>query len=225
MRTADPLHPHVTAVCSGKLEVVGEGRAAHRSGIRKRPHDGVVVVDRDGVPGDRIGDTEHHGGRDQALYVYAGEDADWWAEQLGRPLPAGAFGENLRTRGVDPNQARIGERWRIGTELEVEVTAPRIPCATLAAAWDEPSSLIDRFLRAGRPGTYLRVVTPGRVAADDPVDLIAPAIDAPTVAEVSRILSRERHRAAELRDVPGLAHRVADWAREVTGRPRVTEAP
>lgn len=221
MRIADPLHPHLEAVCSGRLTVVGAGRHAHRSGIDKRPVDGIVVVDGSGIPGDEIGDTEDHGGVDQALYVYAGEDADWWADELGRPLPAGAFGENLRTRGVDASGARIGERWRIGTEVEVQVTAPRIPCATLAAAWDEPSEIIDRFLRAGRPGAYLRVLTPGRIAADDPVDLLAPALDAPTVAEVSTILSRERHRAVELRDLPGLAHRVAEWATKVTRAPRV----
>ena len=223
MKLADPAHPHLAAVCSGQIQVVGEGRHAHRSGIHKHPHRGIVLVDARGVPGDEIGDVEDHGGPDQALYAYAAEDAAWWEAQLDRPLPAGAFGENLRTVGLDPTAARIGERWRIGTEVEVEVTAPRIPCATLAAAWDEPG-IGPRFLRAGRLGAYLRVTTPGRIAAEDPVDLIAPAPDAPSVAEVAVIRTRERHRAAELLEVPGIAHRLVEWAARVTG-PRVTEAP
>lgn len=225
MKIADPPHPHLAAVCSGPLRVVGEGRAAHRSGIDKRPHRGLVVVDARGVPGDEVGDTENHGGVDQALYAYASEDADWWAEELGRPLPAGAFGENLRTVGVDPTGARIGDRWRLGTEVEVVVTGPRIPCATLAAAWAEPD-IVGRFLRAGRLGAYLRVVTPGRIAADDPIDLVAPAPpDAPSVGEVAVILTRERHRAGELASLPDLAHRIRDWAREVTGVAHASEVP
>ena len=39
---------------------------------------------------------------------------------------AGNFGENLTTSGIEVTQARIGERWRIGTDgLVLEVSAPR----------------------------------------------------------------------------------------------------
>ncbi len=212
----DAPTPHLQAVCAGELEVVGTGRSAHRSGIRKRPLAGGVHVDERGVPGDHIGDVEDHGGIDQALYAYAVEDATWWAEELGRELPAGSFGENLRTVGIDPTAARIGDRWRLGDEVEVVVTGPRIPCATLAAAWDE-RGIVDRFLRAGRLGAYLRVTRPGPLVAGDP---LAPRGSAPpgtlTVGEVAVILTRQRHRASELLDLPALAHRVRDWAAEAT---------
>src|ERR1700712_4635634 len=47
-----------------------------------------------GLVGDQIGDRQHHGGDDQAVYAYAREDLDVWQEHLGRDLAAGSFGEN-----------------------------------------------------------------------------------------------------------------------------------
>ena len=35
------------------------------------------------------------------MYAYAREDLDWWERELGYELPAGQFGENLTTQGLD----------------------------------------------------------------------------------------------------------------------------
>ena len=48
------------------------------------------------------------------MYAFAREDLDRWESELGRVLPDGSFGENLTVSGVDPNEALIGEQWRIG---------------------------------------------------------------------------------------------------------------
>lgn len=109
--------------------------------IDKRPVGGRVEVHALGLTGDRQCDTRNHGGRDQALYAYADEDADWWAGHLGRVIPPGSFGENVRTSGLDVTGAEIGERWRIGdgpAALVVEVTMPRIPCQMFAHRMGEP---------------------------------------------------------------------------------------
>jgi MOSC domain-containing protein YiiM len=95
------------------------------TGIDKRPVPGPV-----GLAGDRVYDVKHHGGSDQAVYAYAREDLDRWAAELGRELPNGSFGENLTTAGLDVNGALLGERWRVGAGLLLEVSCPRIPCAT-----------------------------------------------------------------------------------------------
>ena len=139
--------------------------------IDKRPVGGRVDVDPLGVAGDTQCDTRNHGGRDQAAYAYADEDAAWWAEHLGRDVPPGLFGENLRTSDLDVTGAEIGERWRIGdgpAPLVVEVTMPRIPCQTFAHRMGE-QHWVKRFTEHGAPGAYLRVITPGSVAAGDPV--------------------------------------------------------
>ncbi|WP_260837682.1 MOSC domain-containing protein [Microbacterium sp. SLBN-146] len=100
--------------------------------IDKRRIDGEAKIGAYGVRTDVQADRQHHGGLDKALYAYAAEDAAYWEHELGRELPPGFFGENLRTEGIDVNAALIGERWRIGERVEVEVTMPRTPCQTFA---------------------------------------------------------------------------------------------
>ena len=76
--------------------------------IDKRPVEGAVRVRPFGVRGDVQADRADHGGRDKALYAYAQEAADRWAAELGREVPPGLFGENLRTAGVDVDGAEVG---------------------------------------------------------------------------------------------------------------------
>ena len=91
--------------------------------IDKRAVEGPVRLRTFGVFRDVQADTEHHGGPDQAIYAYSQEDADFWSAQLGRAIPPGLFGENLRTQGVETTGAVIGTRWRIGKALLAHVTA------------------------------------------------------------------------------------------------------
>ncbi|PVC83075.1 MOSC domain-containing protein [Streptomyces sp. CS131] len=150
------------------------------SGIDKRPVEGPVEV-RDpgpkgvggsGLAGDAVCDLRHHGGSDQAVYAFAREDLDAWERELGgRKLADGAFGENFTTLGVDVSGALIGERWRVGADLVLEVTSGRIPCRTFAEHLGE-KGWVRRFTQEGVTGAYLRVVEPGAVRAGDPVEIV-----------------------------------------------------
>jgi MOSC domain-containing protein YiiM len=168
------------------------------TGIDKRPVDGPVAVvapgpkgtGRVGLAGDRVYDVKHHGGTDQAVYAYAREDLDRWEAELGRPLANGGFGENLTTAGLDVNRALIGERWRIGAEVVLEVSCPRIPCATFQG-WLERDGWISRFIEAALPGPYLRVIVPGEIRAADPVEIVERPGHDVTVALAFRALTSE----------------------------------
>jgi MOSC domain-containing protein YiiM len=146
------------------------------SGIDKLPTDGPVAVrapgpkgtGAGGIVGDAICDVESHGGDDQALYAYGREDLDWWQRELGEPLRSGSFGENLTTSGIDTTQALIGEQWRIGEHLLLQITGPRIPCATFAV-WMRDRGWLKTFTRRAVPGAYLRVLVPGHIQARDPI--------------------------------------------------------
>jgi len=155
----------VLAVCVVHQLLSDEGRLGVTA-IDKRPVQGPVKVHRLGLRGDVQADRLDHGGEDQALYAYSQDDADYWAEELGRDIPPGYFGENLRVVGLSATGAVIGERWRIGLDLEVEVTSPRVPCSTFQRRVGEPH-WVKRFTEAGRVGTYLRVVKPGTIQAGD----------------------------------------------------------
>lgn len=149
------------------------------TGIDKHPVEGPIRVcdpgpegeGGSGLAGDAVCDLRYHGGSHRAVYAFAREELDGWERELGRPLPNGTFGENLTTGGVTVSGALIGERWRIGAELVLEVTSGRIPCRTFAGHLDE-ARWVKRFTRAGAPGAYLRVITPGSVRAGDPVEII-----------------------------------------------------
>ena len=139
--------------------------------IDKRPVDGPVMVRRIGLHGDVQADRERHGGFDMALYAYADEAAAGWAEELGRDIPPGLFGENLRTAGIDVDGAVIGERWRIGDDVLAQVTQPRIPCATFGRRMGEPR-WVKRFTQRRLPGAYLRVLVPGEIRAGDAIEVV-----------------------------------------------------
>lgn len=168
------------------------------TGIDKQPVAGPVAVTAPGpkgtgdvgLAGDRVYDVKHHGGTDQAVYAYAREDLDGWESEFGRTLPNGVFGENLTTSGLDVNAALIGERWRIGPDVVLEVSCARIPCVTFQG-WLEREGWIKRFTEAARPGAYLRVIEPGDIRADDPIEIVHRPEHDVTVALVFRAMTLE----------------------------------
>jgi len=172
---------HVRSVNVGAREPNPHKRSGS-TGFRKRPVRSVELREPgpkhgglgSGLVGDFIGDVQHHGGTRQAVYAFAREDLDWWAGELGREFPDGAFGENLTTLGLEVNAALVGERWRVGTGDDacvLQVTDPRIPCATFAGVMAEPR-WVKRFSAAARPGAYLQIVEPGVVRPGDPIEVV-----------------------------------------------------
>ncbi|MCF6425784.1 MULTISPECIES: MOSC domain-containing protein [Amycolatopsis] len=168
------------------------------TGIDKRPVDGPVAVaapgprgvGASGVAGDVICDLRHHGGDDQAVYAYAREDLDVWAAELGRDLPPGVFGENLTTVGVDLTGTLIGERWRVGSSLVLEVTSPRIPCRTFAG-WLGERGWVKTFTQRALPGAYFRVLEPGPVQAGDAVTVLSRPDHGVTIGTAFRAFTTE----------------------------------
>lgn len=169
------------------------------TGIDKRPVEGPVRVAApgpkgiggSGLAGDAVCKRQHHGGDDQAVYAMAREDLDVWESALGRPLANGAFGENLTTLGIDISGARVGERWRIGSEVVLEVTSARIPCGTFQGHMGE-QRWVKRFTQQGAPGAYLRVIQPGEIRSGDPVEVVHRPDHDVTVALVFRATTTER---------------------------------
>ena len=157
------------SVNAGKARRIGAPGKPVETGIFKEPWLGPVAVTVSGLAGHVVRDTENHGGPDQAVYLYGTPDYDLWSETLGRNLPPGTFGENLTVAGLKSAHLDVGDRLRIGTAV-LEVTAPRIPCAKLAARMQDPT-FVKRFRYAELPGAYCRVVGEGRVQAGDTVIL------------------------------------------------------
>ena len=174
-------------------------KKAKVTGIGKRPVDDAVEIRApgskaeglgSGLIGDFIGDRKHHGGDGQAVYAYAREDLDGWQRELGRELPNGSFGENLTTRGLNVTEARLGEQWRIGSDVVLQVTTPRIPCATFRGFLGVPGWL-KIFTAAGHPGAYLRVVQPGSITSGHPIEIVHRPAHQVTIGLSFRALTTE----------------------------------
>jgi MOSC domain-containing protein YiiM len=189
--------PHVLSVNLGSLVAFEQANVGH-TGIGKRPVDARVEVRApgprgvggSGLVGDHISDLRHHGGDDQAVYAYAREELDDWAAELGCGMPPGVFGENLTTAGLEVSGARLGERWRVGGAL-LQVTNPRVPCRTFAAAMGR-RGWVKTFTRRALPGAYLRVLEPGEIRAGDPVEIVHRPDHDVTVAMEFRATTTER---------------------------------
>ena len=202
--------------------LVGPARPFVRKGamsaIAKCAVAGPVRVGRDGLAGDEQGDRRVHGGQDKAVHHYAFDHYARWQAELGT-LPvlgtAGAFGENLSTRGIDESSICLGDRLRIG-DVVLEVSQSRQPCWKLNARFTV-SDMAARVQRSGRTGWYYRVLETGYLQGGDAIELLErPFPHWP----LSRVIELLYHRTL---DFDALAEMQAlpltpSWRRLVEGR-------
>lgn len=182
--------PRLLSINAGSAQPLQIGNRHTRTGHFKQPLQGVAAIGAQGIEGDFIADLKHHGGPDQALYIYSQEDIDWWKQQLQRDLEPGFFGENLTVSHWWPT-LRIGDRLQAG-ELLLEITAPRIPCSTLAARVDD-KLFVKAFAKAERCGAYARVLQPGSIEAGETLTVIQADVIYPTINEVFRYCHSKGH--------------------------------
>ena len=168
----------------GQKRTQQNGQKLETTGIYKLPAHGSVKITTLGIAEDFIGSPKHHGGPDQAIYVYGAADYAWWSQELGKELLPGTFGDNLTISNLESARFNIGDRLHVGAVI-LEVTAPRIPCSTLATRMGDPK-FVKRYRYAERPGLYCRVITEGEVSAGDDVTVQTLESDAVGVIELFR---------------------------------------
>ena len=150
---------------------IGEERTLQRNdhveqtGIFKFSIDRPARIKKLGVEGDVIVSKKHHGGPDQAVYIYGMADYAWWEKEISKALAPGMFGENLNISELESAQFNIGDYLHIG-DVSLQVTAPRIPCRTFAARMED-LQWVKKFRHAERPGLYCRVLKEGVVKTSD----------------------------------------------------------
>jgi MOSC domain-containing protein YiiM len=188
---------HLISVNIGQEQAIARAKSSGKTGIYKLPHNGPVEITPLGIPGDVIIDTENHGGVDQAVYLYGASDYAWWSRELGQELLPGTFGENLTLSELESATALVGDRLQIGAVI-LEVTAPRIPCSTLAARMNDPQ-FVKRFRAAERPGLYCRVLQAGWVEAGSPVTYSRYTGETISILEMFRNFYEPRHDIETLR--------------------------
>ena len=109
--SSEPIGLVVSVNVGQPREVRWHGRTV-TTAIWKQPVSGRIPAADVNLDGDDQADRRVHGGPTKAIYAYAAEDYQWWADGLGSPLEPGTFGENLTVAGTDLNAAVVGERWQ-----------------------------------------------------------------------------------------------------------------
>jgi len=174
----------LVSVNIGREHGIPNAKASGKTGIYKLPVNAPVQITSDGIPEDVICDTKHHGGPDQAIYIFGAADYQWWSGALGRELAPGTFGENLTISDLESAQLRVGDILVIGT-VRLQVTSPRMPCVTLAARMGD-ATFNEQFLQAERPGLYCRVLQAGQIQAGENVRLERYGGETITILEMFR---------------------------------------
>jgi MOSC domain-containing protein YiiM len=153
----------------GVPEIFEDDRGTWQSGINKHVVKGPVYLGVSGLTGNRVFDTLNHGKPDQAVCCHPLEHYRHWNafydadEETGfRP---GSVGENWTIIGANETDTCIGDVYEVGNAV-VQVTAPRYPCSKLERKVKRPGFLRE-VVASRRTGWYLRVLTPGEVAAGD----------------------------------------------------------
>lgn len=151
-----------------------------RGGVPKLPV-GQARVFFDRLEGDDWNDRKHHGLSGQAVCLFSVElIAELKTE--GYPLFPGALGENLTTEGIDYRRVRLGDRFRVGTEVEIRITKIRQPCRTITvygngiirATFDaEVKAGNTSSFKWGRSGYYAEVLKEGIARPGDTIELLS----------------------------------------------------
>jgi MOSC domain-containing protein YiiM len=178
-------------------EIEYDGRT-FSTAIFKYPQEGRLAVGEQGIEGDQQADRKNHGGRDKALLVYAHDYYHEWSTLLNRTdLRPGMFGENLTVSGLADDQVRVGDTLRIG-DITVQVSQPRSPCYKLSARLND-SSVLQKYVKRGMVGFYVRVLEPGTVGAGDEVTFLRRADRSMTVRELSNLYHLHHENTEEIR--------------------------
>lgn len=172
----------ITSVNLAIKENIKVGSRTELTGIHKRPVTSATVGLL-GLEGDAVVSEKHHGGPDQAVYVYTLPDYELW-QKAGFNIKPGIFGENLTLSHLRSAELAIGDRL-IFKEVVLEVTSPRIPCATLASRMAD-DHFVPKFVTMEAPGFYCRVLREGQVSVLEEFDYEPRGGELVTVLELFR---------------------------------------
>ncbi|MBX3415131.1 MAG: MOSC domain-containing protein [Pirellulales bacterium] len=181
------------------------------TGFFKEAVTGPVFLGRTNLAGDGQADLVHHGGPDKAVLAYSADHYPAWRQTLAVPaFPFGAFGENFTVANLTEADVCIGDVWRVGQEVVVQVSQPRQPCWKLARRW-RIKPLAHEVQQSGRTGWYFRVLEEGFVQAEMPLVLLERSHPAWTVERANHVMHTDKHdfdAAAQLGAISALS---ANW--------------
>ena len=136
------------------------------SGIYKSQVTGPVRVSTGGLDEDQQADLENHGGPDNVILAYDADHYPVWRRELNmQDMAYGSFGENFTVSGFSDDTVCIGDIWRVGDSLLLQVTARGQPCYKLARRLKCVPQIVQPRAGTHWGGWYLRVLDEGTAQA------------------------------------------------------------
>lgn len=161
-----PAKDILLSVRTGKIRPFGGVKL--RSAINKHARQGRVEVTELGLVGDEQ-QYVMHGGVDKALHVYCERNYAKWNDLVpnrDHRFVVGGFGENLSFSGLNEGNVCIGDKFRLGAEVVVQVSEPRQPCYKLSHRFEYKK--MSRLAQdTGMTGWYFRVLKAGFIQEGD----------------------------------------------------------
>ncbi|HUH42213.1 MAG TPA: MOSC domain-containing protein [Sulfurimonas sp.] len=164
----------VVSIQVGKVKAYGDKSSSEfldkywESAFFKEIVNSKISVSKNGLNGDEIADTIHHGGVEKAVFANSYENYREWAEFLHvETLPFGALGENLTISGLHESSVYLGDIHKIGSTL-LQVSQPRKPCYKIAKRWNN-KKFTNEIYTTGLTGWYYRVLKEGEIDFNDEV--------------------------------------------------------
>lgn len=142
--------------------------ATEEGGVPKPSVDSIDVR-LNGVFGERIRDTKHHGGPKRAVCILSNQTLEFLQNE-GHPISGGSTGENLLI-DVDEEFLRPGVRLKFAN-VELEITSPAPPCKTIQTSFTNGDfKQLSHKLNPQRTRWYAQVIQEGMIHVDEVVDI------------------------------------------------------
>lgn len=169
-----------------KKEVIWQGKSVY-TGMYKYPVKQHIKLGFNDVENDEVIERKYHGGIDKACYLYASDHYAFWQKKYpDLTWQWGMFGENVTINSLNEAELKIGDIYKLGTAL-VQITQPRQPCYKLGIRL-ENANAVKEFIRAEKPGAYVRVLEKGQVSQGDEMKLVEAKLENLSLKEVFHLL-------------------------------------
>lgn len=210
-----PAKDVLLSVRTGKVRPFGGVKL--RSAINKHARQGRVEVTELGLVGDEQ-QYVMHGGVDKALHVYCESHYAKWNHLIpnrNHLFVVGGFGENLSFSGLHEGNVCIGDKFRLGAEVVVQVSEPRQPCYKLGHRFEYKK--MSRLVQdTGMAGWYFRVLKPGFIQEGDELVFMERMYPQWSIDRIQNFLYREVDNIeanAELGRMPELGGEISNLFR------------
>ena len=142
--------------------------ATEDGGVPKPSVDSIDVR-FNGVLGERIRDTKHHGGPNRAVCILSNQTLEFLQDQ-GHPIDGGSTGENLLL-DVEEEALEPGVRLKF-SHVELEITSPAPPCKTIQASFTNGDfKQLSHKLNSQRTRWYAQVIQEGIIHVEEAVEI------------------------------------------------------